>query len=747
MGPEEDTNSATARAHRRPGPTLRRATTALRHGTGTTACAGRRAARVTLAAVAAFYIGLYGLHDPVTATYALFAAVAMAGLSRIPGTGHQRAAVVIQVLPAGWILVTAGTLLAVHTWAAVAGMLVIGFLLPFAAVAGPRLAGAAPGLQLLYILPCFPPYAPQTLGERLGGMTLGIVLLVLAESLLLPDPPTTSYRTLSADAALTAARCATELTHPPWTISARTHTAARSAGDALHPFHVPESERPAGPGPQERALAHTGMAARVLLARLQEIPGPGPRQPHPQSLALLREIATSARHTAAALRTGRPAGPGQLQDALAVYRHLRTVPAHGKTPETTTAVMHRQAMLLQAAYAAATLTTAADLALGQRPGPTETKDGSFWYAGHSTARLWAHRLAGHLSPRSVYFQNAVRISLALAAARTVAGADTLPHGFWAMLATLTLIRTTAAQTSTVVRQALTGALLGALAAAALLVFAGGNTTAYAVALPVIMLATFWIGPTHGPGWAQGLFTLVVSTVFAQLAPATWHLAEFRFLDVVTGSMIGLAFGLLAWPRGAQAELRRDIAVLLRAIGATITSTTSALTHGPAQQNSRTRLQHTLTLAESSFAQYQSEPHRPGTPATDWQATLITGHHALRGSRRLLETENPAPTGSPAPAHQTKLARDGNRLAKQYEQAGTLLAGTPPPPPQPSSSPPPPSPPQPSSCRPGPGRTTDTQPPPVYYDAEAWLQALATDLDHITETTTAATTGPPPKNKD
>ncbi|MFB9578837.1 hypothetical protein [Streptomyces yanii] len=166
MGPEEDTNSATARAHPRPAPTLRRAATALRHGTGTTARTGRQAARVTLAAVAAFYIGLYSLHDPVTATYALFTAVAMAGLSRIPGTGHQRAAIVIRVLPAGWILVTTGTLLAVHTWAAVTGMLMIGFLLPFAAVAGPRLAGAPPSLQLLYILPCLPPYTPQTLGER-----------------------------------------------------------------------------------------------------------------------------------------------------------------------------------------------------------------------------------------------------------------------------------------------------------------------------------------------------------------------------------------------------------------------------------------------------------------------------------------------------------------------------------------------------------------------------------------------------
>ncbi|MFF1838625.1 FUSC family protein [Streptomyces sp. NPDC058231] len=736
MGPERDTGGTTSRACPRPGPALRRVGSALRHGTDGSAYAGRRAVRVTLAAVVAFYIGLYGLHDPVAATYGLFAAVSMAGLSRIPGTGRQRAVVELRVLPVGWVLVTAGTLLAVHTWAAVAGTLVFGFLLSFAAVAGPRLAGAAPGLQLLYILPCFPPYAPQTLGERLGGMTLGILLLVLAEVLLLPDPPVASYRALSADAAMTAARCATELARPPWSLSPETHAAARSAGDALRPFRVPESERPAGPGRRERALSQTGMAARVLLARLQKMPGPGPRSPYPPSLALLHEVAASARLTAAALRTGRPAGPGRLWNALAVYRRSRTGPLNeATTPGTTTMVMRRQAMLMEAAHAGMALATASDLALGRRLGPSETQDGSFWYAGRSTVRLWGHRLMGHLSPRSVYFQNAMRIGLALAAARTVAGVDSLPHGFWAMLAALTLIRTTAAQTGTVVRQALVGALLGALAAAALLVFAGGSTTAYAVVLPAIMLATFWIGPTRGVGWAQGMFTLVVSTVFAQLAPATWQLAEVRFLDVLTGSVIGLAIGLLAWPRGAQEELRRDVAVLLRAIGTTIASTTSVRAEDPVEtQRSQVALRHALTLAESSFAQYQSEPRGPGTPGADWQATLMTGHHALRGSQRLLEPGDADGIRSLGGVCREGVARDGDELAGRYVLVGALLASAQRPP---------------SGCRrPEPDvLPADTPAPPVYYDAEAWLRGLAVDLDHITAATATTMAGPLPEERD
>ncbi|MCZ0984854.1 hypothetical protein O1M54_02460 [Streptomyces diastatochromogenes] len=39
-------------------------------------------------------------------------------------------------------------------------MFVVGFALAFSAIGGPRPAGAAPGLQLLYILPSFPRTIP-----------------------------------------------------------------------------------------------------------------------------------------------------------------------------------------------------------------------------------------------------------------------------------------------------------------------------------------------------------------------------------------------------------------------------------------------------------------------------------------------------------------------------------------------------------------------------------------------------------
>ncbi|MFE9797960.1 FUSC family protein [Streptomyces goshikiensis] len=678
-------------------------------GPGPKALAARRAARTTLAACAGFYLCLYGLDDSVAATYALFGAVSMAALSHIPGTGPQRAAVLVWTLPVAWVLVTAGTYLAVRTWSAVLGVLVIGFAVAFVAAAGPKAAGASPGLQLLYILPCFPPYLPDTLGSRLAGATLGIVLLILAEAFLLPERRDTSYARLVARASATAARCADELGRPPYALSPAAQEAAMAAGESLRPSLVAEAERPAGPGLRDRAFAHAGLAARTLLARLLRLaPPPGHRPPRhgPDLLAAAgRAVTETSAKLSGTARAGRAVGTGAA-DAL---RQARREATAQDPPLSTAPVLRHRAALLEVADATVGLATAADLAVrGRAATPSLIDPGRFWYARKRAPQLWWHRLVGHAGPRSVYFQNAVRIGLALAAARTVAGLDSLPHGFWAMLAALTLTRTTVAQTRTSVRQALTGTLIGALVAGVVLATVAGHTTVYAVALPFVMLVAFSVGPVRGVGWAQGMFTVVVSLVFAQLAPATWQLAEVRILDVVIGSLIGMVFGLLAWPRGAQRELRRSASVLLRTAAKTVEDTTAAVVAArPADAPDDEPLQHALIMAESAFAQYQSEPREHTGPVADWQAVLMTGHHVLWGSRRLLARSGPAFDPEAAAWADTHAAwvADGLRRA-----------------------------PAPPGAEPAPGApygpAAPELGPPLFFAAAIWLDALTADLTRM-----------------
>ncbi|MFJ4952519.1 FUSC family protein [Streptomyces sp. NPDC088760] len=694
------------------------------------AASGRRALRVTLVAAAGFYLFRYGLDRPVAATYALFTVVALGGLSRIPGTGRQRAAFMSRLVPVCWMLVAVGTWLSVRTWSAVAGMLVIGFALAFSAVGGPRPAGAAPGLQLLYILPSFPPYDPGSLGDRLIGTTTGAALFVAAEALLFREPAPVPYRERAARAALVAERWAARLATAPAALTDADLRAAQEASQALRPLNVPEAERPAGPGVRDRALTHTGLAVRTLLGRLVQLPAVRGNDTAPDVTAVLRSVARLAGATAACLRAEASPAAGQ-QELVAARARLSAVSAGppsagGCIPP---AVLRCHAAVLEAADAALAMGAAADLAVRGRHTTVELPPDRFWYATIRTPLLWWHRARGHAGRRSVFFQNAVRMALALTAVRLVAGVDTLPHGFWAMLATLTLTRTTLGETWSTIRLALAGTLAGALVSAGVLILVGSDTAVYAVLLPVWMLGAFMVGPVRGVGWAQGLFTVLVALVFAQLAQPTWRLAEVRMLDVLVGSAIGAVFGVLAWPRGAHEELRHAAADLLRRAAEIVVATSASVADGaaasvPSGVPGHRSLERAVVLAESAYAQLQSEPtpfggkgRGPQPPAVDWQATLIAGHHTLWGSARLLEPPR-TPLG-PAAAGSAGVL--GERVAGRMLLVSAAL--------DPADDTPAATTPLIDPAPAGFG----TEPPGAprrYYATVAWLNSLMTDLTRI-----------------
>lgn len=614
--------------------------------------AGRRATRVTVAAAAGFYPAAYLLDQPVTAVYALFTPIAFGVLSPVPGSGRRRAGTVLRALPAAAVLTGAGTALAVDTWPAVAGMLLVGFVLTFGAVCGPRLAGTVPGLQLFYILACFPPFAPETLPQRLAGVAVGGAFLVLCEMVLLPDPPDPSYRERIADALDLAAGAARSLIRtggPEPGLAER----LRAAGAGLRFSRQPAGARPTGAGRTDRALAQAGSATRRLLDQLAALTGTHPAPPDMASENLLHGTAAGCSETAGELRRARPgAGPEPVEEMIAQFLAARDAGPTGRAARPRQ-VLLRQSTVLTIAVSAVTVRAAVALAFGGRRPVYGLPREQFWYAGTPTVLLFVIRLTGNLTRRSVVFQNAMRSACGLALARLVAGSLDLSHGFWVLLTVLTLARTTAGAAWSAVRAAVLGTLAGALAAGLLLVGAGGATEVYAYLLVPMMLIAFAVGPLEGPAWAQGLFTLVVSTAFAQIAPVTWRLAETRVVDVLTGSAVGLLCGVLAWPFGARAETKRSMAALLRAAAPVVRDTTAAATgDGPAAPghaaDQALRLtRHRLRMAEGSYAQYRTEPaahahahaHAHETEP-DYLAALNFGSRVLVGAYWLPQTDRP-----------------------------------------------------------------------------------------------------------
>ncbi|MFI0714670.1 FUSC family protein [Streptomyces inhibens] len=597
------------------------------------------AVRVTAASCVAFYLCRYGLGLTVMSVYATFTVVSLGALARIPGSGRQRAATTLTAIPAGLALITLGTLLAIRTWAAVVGMLVIGFLVAYAGSTGPRIAGAAPGMQLLYILPCFPPYAPDTLGQRLSGFALGAVLLALAQRFLLPEPDTPPFRRLLADASDAAAALADH--HggaPPLQALDRAHAAA----DALRPSRVPPADVPASPTLAHKAMGHAAEAVRTLLSRLDALhTSAGPHTAyHPDTVVLLQGIAATARAASHALRRGRRLRPGEgpsaepLQSELAPVRTHRAVTTLERlSTDDRLRYLRRRALVVQAADSAVVLVLATRLLFGDRSVHRDPAGHSFAYARARAPALWWRRLTTHFTPRSVIFQNACRFALGLATARAIAGVLDLQHGFWVLLATLTLTRTTSLETWSAVRQALLGTLIGAVVAGGLLALVDNRDTVYALVLPLVMLLAFIAGPLRGLAWAQGGFTLVVATLFAQVSPVTWQLAPVRLEDVLTGSLIGLVCGLVAWPRGAGREVRRSMAALCSAIADAIGQTTARVV-GRTGSTDILAINRALVLAQESLAQYQSEPREETARQPDWPAVLVAGADARHGERLL-----------------------------------------------------------------------------------------------------------------
>ncbi|MET9967152.1 FUSC family protein [Streptomyces sp. NPDC006356] len=618
--------------------------------------AARRAVRITVAAGVGFYPAVYALDEPALALYALFTPIALGILSPLPGSGRDRAGVVLRVLPVAAALTALGTALAVATAPAVAGMVLVGFVMTFGAACGPAPAGAAPGLQLFYILACFPPYAPDTLPERLAGLLIGGTLLALCELLLLPAPADVSYRERLASALEMAARAARASVHGGVAEPGRPRE-LRDAGQALRLSRLPPAVRPTGAGRTDRALAHTGGATRRLLdqlARAAEHSADAPRDSPTQAVAdpvsapLLAAIESECLAMAQNLRGRRPvAGPEALEEMVERFLTARARATLARDPPSSHTLRRQSAVLAEAA-SAVTARAALSIAIGGRRSVHGLPSEQLWYAEPSAIHLVLRRLTGNLTLRSVVFQNAVRTALGLGVARLVAGSLDLSHGFWVLLAVLTLGRTTAGATLSAVRLAVIGTFAGALTAGALILWAGEATDVYAALLAPVMLLAFTVGPIAGIAWAQGLFTLVVSTAFAQLAPVTWQIGEVRVVDVLTGSCIGLLCGVLAWPAGAATEVRRGMSALLKqaaplipaTVAATLPATapqraSSAHTKSP-EDSERTRWEtrHRLRLAEAAYAQYRSEPATHHGDAPDWPAALNFAIHTLVGANWL-----------------------------------------------------------------------------------------------------------------
>ncbi len=527
------------------------------------------------------YEGFGNLQMALFAAFGGFASLifaAFGGSRRDKATAHFMLAVV------GSIGLIIGTAVNGITWLAVLVAIPVAFGIFFAGVAGPNAASGVTAALLPFVLSVATPGTMSMIPDRLAGWWLASVVATAAVLLLSPPSPGDRLRA----AAAASARALAE--H----LEAAVRGAATAADDdncqvakrnlmnvfATTPF------RPTGLATADQGLASVVQLLEWCTALIADATHGHPdldradqcdRDLFAMTAAVLRQtgdLLAATDDTSAALPD--PTPMERQREACADY-HRSRLPGDYDSVE----VIARQAFHAQVISLAVQAIVADTLIATRRADPeTIAARRRGWYGAQPEGTMAERRVAGlsgaisviarHASFRSVWLQNSLRGSLALAAAVLVADLSGVQHGFWVVLGTLSVLRTNAASTESTALRALGGTVIGFVAGALLLLGIGTSTPALWVALPIALAVAAYAPGTLPFAFGQAAFTVVVVVLFNLLQPAGWKVGLLRIEDVAIGCLVSLVVGVLFWPRGAASVVGDDLADSFRSGAAYLT---------------------------------------------------------------------------------------------------------------------------------------------------------------------------------
>ncbi|HEY1620714.1 MAG TPA: FUSC family protein [Streptosporangiaceae bacterium] len=529
-----------------------------------------RAARATIVVPALFAVADKLIGNPQLTLFAVFGGFASLILASFGGSRRDKAFSHLGLALVGSAALVIGTLVSGTAWLAALVTIPVAFAIFFAGVTGPNAASGVTAALLAYVLPVATAAPISQVGWRLAGWWLASAAATAAVLLVAPPPA----ERLRRDAAVLARALATQLSSA--VDGAVTDAEREASAAARHQLRSEFSRTPLRP--TGLATSDQGLANVVELldwcATLVSDTVDGHRdlsQAAPADQTLLRQTAQMLT-TLAGLLTDRDteADLELLEDARrASAAHQRKLTGDPERLRLLAAhAAHAQAI------AVAVRATMADALIAARRASPElvAAERRRWFGQQddpgTTRRLPATvAVAGfvgrHASLRSVWFLNSLRGAVALAVAVAVADGIGLQHGFWVVLGTLSVLRTSAAATGATAVRALAGTVVGFVVGAALLLGIGTEPTALWIALPCAVLIAAYAPGTAPFAVGQAAFTVTVVVIFNLLVPAGWEVGLLRVEDVAIGCAVSVLVGLLFWPRGASGVVRADLADAFR----------------------------------------------------------------------------------------------------------------------------------------------------------------------------------------
>jgi uncharacterized membrane protein YccC len=491
-----------------------------------------------------------------TALFAAFGTIAMLLFVDFGGPIVVRLAAYFSLAVACSGLIALGTLVSHHAVLAAIGMALVGFVVLFAGVLNGYFAAAASATLLTYILPALVPAEVSDIPARLGGWWIATGLAVPATLLLFPARPRDRVR----DGVVACCRALAAYVRTP---SEDGRLLVTAATDELHERWEATPFRPTGPTGATGALA-TMIDELDWLKGLALMPASidAPLPPTPGEVAL-RQTTADVLLACADLLESRAAA---MPDREALERDRNRVfdeflgqledPRVLGDDQLLWAALTRSWDVRVLSYLAREIADKALMAGGLPP----KGDGPRWLRflrRQSIALAASERLAAaHAGAGSVWFRNSVRGAIGLAAAVLIAGELSVQHAFWVVLGSLSVLRSSALNTGATILQALVGTVIGVIIGGLLLIGVGSSETASWVVLPFAAFVAAYAPRAISFAAGQAGFTVAVFVIFDLLAPTGWEVGLIRVEDVSLGFLISLGVGLLFWPRGAGAVLRR-----------------------------------------------------------------------------------------------------------------------------------------------------------------------------------------------
>jgi len=528
----------------------------------------RRALRVAIVVppLVAFSGTIVG--SAAAAPFAVFGAFALLGLADFGGPTIPRARAYAGATAVGAGLVLLGTIASENAWSAVAGTMLVAFVVQFLGVFGGYVVAAQTAALLAFVVAVSIPAPVGDAWARVAGWTLAGAVSLVAGVLLWPRHARSQVRERAGD----ACRALAALLADPGAQAVGDQ--ARERVEATRQAYDQAPLRPAGPARRDRAL----IDLVIQLDRADEfagrVAGAG-RHPGaiPEERALRRTTGQILEASADVLdgETARPDLAALDQDRVthrealdrwAAERLRAGDPAESVLDGLSGGIAPR--LLAHTVLAIAVdATVVAGLGVGDAPSPLP-----HWNAPRAGPAPWLQRVMGtlrtHLHPTSVWFRNSLRAALALGLAVLLTRIVRVDHSFWVVLGTLSVLRSNALGTGRTALLAIEGTVAGFAIAAVLTLAIGTSRAGLWITLPIVAFLAAYVPTVVSFLVGQAGFTLFVIVLFDLLQPQGWRLGLVRLEDVALGIGVSLVVAVLLWPRGARGQLRSALASLYRA---------------------------------------------------------------------------------------------------------------------------------------------------------------------------------------